>query len=298
MFHDMEVDEFGGSMDASFTGIPTGRRSSIGVGRDGTPITGGGDHHTATGLDDSIIGGNNRRRSLDGENDNGMMMDDGGDGGFDNGGGFDEDHYQGDHYDGDLNNLSGLGGGLGDLSFGGSETPKRKLRESLDGRDGGVQWDLLIDNNNTSNNITEEKGAVSVPTRKNTKKKKRRRKMFKIDKTTKISDYNEWVNTYVDVCTIRRGVPEGLDHVHPEFYDILSDDDEEDDDEDDDENEDEEVDENEEEEEEVEDERTAEERKRDEIATKKRIKRFHRATAIHNAYQKKKRRLMKMNDLV
>ena len=149
-FNNMIDDEFGGSMDSSYTGLPPGRRnSSIGVGRDGTPLGGS----SATGLDDSMVGMQiQRRQSLEAGGD-------GGDGGGGGGGGgdFGHDDFGDDNYTGENDNNYGVddfdygqgggaAGGLGDLSFGddGEQgTPSKKLRLSLDGGDGGIQWDLL-----------------------------------------------------------------------------------------------------------------------------------------------------------
>ena len=78
-FDDLVDDEFGGSMDISFRSDQR-RRSSVGVGRDGTPMGAG-----VTGLDDSIVGddGAGRRRSL---------------GSPDQGGGFGGDDFGGDDF--------------------------------------------------------------------------------------------------------------------------------------------------------------------------------------------------------
>ena len=49
--------------------------------------------------------------------------------------------------------------------------------------------------------------------------KKKRRRMFKVDKTTVVPDYEQWNEQYYDEQTSRRGVPESLNDVHPFKHD-------------------------------------------------------------------------------
>jgi cohesin complex subunit SCC1 len=296
-FDDMH-DDFGGSMDASFTG--SRRVSSIGVGRDGTPLGQSG------GLNDSSVGlqqhqQQRRRDSLGG----GSMQDGNGDGyGGDFGG--NDDFGNDDFYnEGQQDGFGGSGGGgLHNVDFGDDDddddddnnvsgTPSRaRLRRSLDGN-GGVQWNLLGSENNSSpsdtfgvdgkrnsTGTTGKDGAANAPgSEKATtgaRKKKKRRKMFKVDKNTEIpkKEYESWATTYYETCTRYRGVPTSLDHVNPDRYfwhDSGSEDDAEEDEQEED---------------------------ADGRHAKKRLRQFHRGTAVYNHHQHKKRRLAKLNDVV
>ena len=59
------------------------------------------------------------------------------------------------------------------------------------------------------------------------RKRKKRSKRFKVDKNTKIKNYEEWQLNYEVDCTVNRGVPMELNHVHPLKFEWQSDDQEE-----------------------------------------------------------------------
>ena len=111
--------------------------------------------------------------------------------------------------------------------------------------------------------------------------------MFKVDKNKEINDYVDWWGDgpegYTANCTKRRGVPETMDHVNPQFFETFSED---------------EIFVGTSSEEEEEEEETEADRERELLEAPKRIRQFHRVTAVHNQHEKKKRRIMKIKEFV
>ena len=295
-FGDMEEDDFNGAMDMSLN-QNKGRRSSVGIGRDDS-------FNGATGLNDSGIeygtGAQQKKRNSMGiEGLRGTGDDDFGDFAQDDFG--NDDFYNENSNDGrslpnglppNLQNNNGIDG-LAGLDFSDDEdnedgTPSRKqLRDSLDGSsNGGVQWDLL-NNNNSNTSPSDEKdingnkrktvrpGSNKATNSAGSRKKKKRKKMFKVSKATKVPNYTEMAANYWEDSTIEHGMPSRFNPLNSNFKDSDSDSNSDQD------------------EEEDQDDPIVNEKQK-----KKRRRYLHRATAIHNVHERKKRKFTNLNNIV